>query len=228
MSDLQTREQMLNSLPTNPQAAATHYRHKKRGTTYEVIGVAELQVSADMLCDGSAMVVYRGADGKLWVREEGEFHDGRFEAQPSSEHGRGDVEWVERFEAAIVASATTPCGVSSALQGRVDREREAARDALVAALQPAPRQEGEISDGEIYSLASFGGDKAERDRFIAETRATLQPADRGDEPEAVKRFKRIGAAQFGEERMFTVAEGLEVIAYIERLERGDHKQEAGR
>lgn len=53
------------------------YRHVKRGTEYEVIGTAELQMSRDLV-DGSSLVIYRGDDGKLWAREEGEFHDGRF------------------------------------------------------------------------------------------------------------------------------------------------------
>ncbi|MGB9154385.1 MAG: DUF1653 domain-containing protein [Alphaproteobacteria bacterium] len=53
-------------------------RHKKRGTTYEVIGYAELQMAHDVV-DGSCLIIYRGEDGKLWAREEGEFEDGRFE-----------------------------------------------------------------------------------------------------------------------------------------------------
>lgn len=55
------------------------WRHLKRGTVYVEIGRAELQMSQDMLVDGSSMVVYRGDDGKLWVRREEEFEDGRFE-----------------------------------------------------------------------------------------------------------------------------------------------------
>lgn len=54
-------------------------RHKQRGTEYEVIGVAELQMNADILVDGSEMIVYRGDDGRLWVRQIDEFEDGRFE-----------------------------------------------------------------------------------------------------------------------------------------------------
>jgi len=60
------------------------YRHVKRGTIYEVVGRAELQMSFDSLVDGSEMVVYRGDDGKMWVREESEFHDGRFQALGAS------------------------------------------------------------------------------------------------------------------------------------------------
>lgn len=55
------------------------FKHKKRGTLYTVVGLAELQMSADDLIDGSEVVVYHGEDGKLWVRGREEFLDGRFE-----------------------------------------------------------------------------------------------------------------------------------------------------
>ncbi len=76
----------LSAAPTPPDAgsgsdgAGERYRHVKRGTVYEVIGTGELQTASGALVDGSAMVIYRGEDGRLWAREEGEFHDGRFEA----------------------------------------------------------------------------------------------------------------------------------------------------
>lgn len=57
------------------------YRHKKRGTTYELVGIARAQCANDFrpLCDDDRVAVYRGTNGKLWVRFEDEFHDGRFE-----------------------------------------------------------------------------------------------------------------------------------------------------
>lgn len=71
---------VIAALAAVGQDTRSQYRHVKRGTTYTVIGEAELQMSADDLCDGALMVVYRGDDGKLWVRSHNEFHDGRFEA----------------------------------------------------------------------------------------------------------------------------------------------------
>lgn len=53
-------------------------RHKKRGTTYTVIGTAELQMATDLV-DGAHLTIYRGEDGKWWARQEHEFEDGRFE-----------------------------------------------------------------------------------------------------------------------------------------------------
>jgi hypothetical protein len=58
------------------------FKHKKRGTLYTVISLAELQMSAN-LNDGSEMVVYQGEDGKIWVRGLEEFLDGRFEEMES-------------------------------------------------------------------------------------------------------------------------------------------------
>lgn len=69
-------------------------RHRKRGSTYEVLGEAELQISgtsyrlgdseplhgADVFNEGDTLVVYRCEEtGKLWLRSPDEFRDGRFE-----------------------------------------------------------------------------------------------------------------------------------------------------
>lgn len=56
------------------------WKHKARGTTYEEIGQATLQHShSQPLRNGHQMIVYRGTDGRLWVRWKQEFEDGRFE-----------------------------------------------------------------------------------------------------------------------------------------------------
>lgn len=54
-------------------------RHRQRGTEYEVLGVAELQIAYAPVMEGSKLAIYRGEDGRLWAREVGEFRDGRFE-----------------------------------------------------------------------------------------------------------------------------------------------------
>lgn len=57
------------------------WRHVKRGTVYEKIGVAELQCATGQNPgEGEGLVIYRGEDGKLWARMADEFHDGRFTA----------------------------------------------------------------------------------------------------------------------------------------------------
>lgn len=54
------------------------YRHKKRGTTYEIIGFGTMQIINSL--DGTKVVIYKDVDnGSLWVRPEDEFFDGRFE-----------------------------------------------------------------------------------------------------------------------------------------------------
>jgi hypothetical protein len=62
--------------------AGTRWRHLKRGTTYEVVGIAKLQTAQTLgVADETPMVVYKNeANGKLSVRALDEFCDGRFEA----------------------------------------------------------------------------------------------------------------------------------------------------
>lgn len=61
------------------------YRHKKRGTEYEVIAVAELQCASGLNpSEGDGLMIYRGDDGKVWARIADEFHDGRFELVTAS------------------------------------------------------------------------------------------------------------------------------------------------
>lgn len=55
-------------------------QHVKRGSSYMVIGMGELQASTPV-SEGDRMVVYLGEEGgRLWIRPEPEFRDGRFEA----------------------------------------------------------------------------------------------------------------------------------------------------
>ncbi|SCM71607.1 hypothetical protein KL86PLE_100283 [uncultured Pleomorphomonas sp.] len=87
----------LVDAPAPPAPAAAPVRivlHKKRGSTYEVIGVAEGQVSTGdevqntftgqmetirPVMDGTQLTFYRSQeDGKLWWRFPDEFEDGRY------------------------------------------------------------------------------------------------------------------------------------------------------
>jgi len=70
----------LSDAATPAPFQPTH-RHKKRGSTYQVIGTASVQ-SADFSClgDESVATVYQDENGRLWVRAFDEFNDGRFEA----------------------------------------------------------------------------------------------------------------------------------------------------
>ena len=69
----------LYRTPPAPNGWQPTYRHKKRGTTYRVEGIASLQTASP--CEETAvLVIYRGEDGKLHARPHDEFYDGRFEA----------------------------------------------------------------------------------------------------------------------------------------------------
>jgi hypothetical protein len=62
-------------------------RHVKRGSTYLVLGEAEIQISKGkglrgnfaQIKEGDRLVIYQGEDGKLWARFPDDFKDGRFE-----------------------------------------------------------------------------------------------------------------------------------------------------
>jgi hypothetical protein len=56
-------------------------RHKKRGTTYAVIGEDFRLQSSRPIEEGETLAIYRGDDGKGWARPLDEFTDGRFEPE---------------------------------------------------------------------------------------------------------------------------------------------------
>jgi hypothetical protein len=58
------------------------FKHKKRGTVYDMIGSAIAQCDRPIV-DSDLLVVYKDPfSGQLWVRPKTEFHDGRFAAEP--------------------------------------------------------------------------------------------------------------------------------------------------
>ncbi len=58
----------------SPSGPRTRVRHLKRGTTYQVLAVGEIEATGETVC------VYVGeADARVWVRPLEEFGDGRFE-----------------------------------------------------------------------------------------------------------------------------------------------------
>lgn len=62
------------------------WRHVERGTEYAEVGRVTLQAATGPAAEGDTLVIYRGADGRLWAREAHEFEDGRF--VPAKEPGR--------------------------------------------------------------------------------------------------------------------------------------------
>ncbi|MCZ8104026.1 MAG: hypothetical protein O9972_39795 [Burkholderiales bacterium] len=96
-SRAEAAEAALEALEAESPELLCRVHHKKRGSTYRVLGEAEAQVTVDafkrpiglgrvrgrMLVEGDNLVVYRCEEtGKLWARFPDEFNDGRFEVVP--------------------------------------------------------------------------------------------------------------------------------------------------
>jgi hypothetical protein len=56
----------------------TRWHHISRNSDYKALGVASVQAGVPIV-EGDSVMVYVGEDGKLWVRPEYEFNDGRFQ-----------------------------------------------------------------------------------------------------------------------------------------------------
>ncbi|MBN9235135.1 MULTISPECIES: hypothetical protein [Phyllobacteriaceae] len=80
----------LASHPVQGSQDAPTHRHKKRGSTYALIGIGKMQaehwrdIAVDedetALVDLREVAIYRSVDdGSLWARPREEFEDGRFE-----------------------------------------------------------------------------------------------------------------------------------------------------
>ena len=63
----------------DPNEVWATYRHKKRGTTYTVMGLATMQIDGSPLDMEKAVIYQSNFDGSMWVRPLAEFEDGRFE-----------------------------------------------------------------------------------------------------------------------------------------------------
>ena len=73
------RARLLANDPALSVPGASRWRHRKRGSTYRLLGVVEVQCDAPVI-DAEVLLLYRAEnDSSLWVRRRSEFMDGRFE-----------------------------------------------------------------------------------------------------------------------------------------------------
>jgi hypothetical protein len=67
------------------------HRHVKRGSEYEVVSEGLLQTAVSRgAWDDLPVTIYRGGDGRWWVRPTIEFNDGRFAALASAPPQQGE------------------------------------------------------------------------------------------------------------------------------------------
>lgn len=73
--------------------AVARWRHRKRGSSYEVLtSAAAAQCATGPINEGDHVTVYQADDESWWVRKTAEFQDGRFEridALPSPARAAG-------------------------------------------------------------------------------------------------------------------------------------------
>lgn len=63
----------------NPEVCMPTHKHLKRGTNYQLLSTKATIQTDTPLTDHDEVAVYKGEDGKLFVRPVSEFEDGRFE-----------------------------------------------------------------------------------------------------------------------------------------------------
>lgn len=73
-------EELIRAL-MNKGEPPTRWRHRQRGTVYEIVGTVRVQCPPDApMQDDEEPLLYRDANSGYWgARREAEFHDGRFE-----------------------------------------------------------------------------------------------------------------------------------------------------
>ena len=141
-------------------------RHKKRGSTYQVLGTAEVQISVGdasshaagmnsrVLDEGDSLVVYRcEADGKLWARFPDEFMDGRFEVLPAA------TDEIEDLRAKLVEAHSAVVALAEGFKTSVEGGMTALRRAWAAEHKLraiVARIEGEWDNPSLMAFGPLG------------------------------------------------------------------------
>ena len=146
------------------------YRHKKRGSTYTLVGRAKIQAPKDApLTDYEVVQIYQSeATNEMYVRRVSEFNDGRFELIEPSPKAGSTINFEGPFE-------YMPDGFAPLVPTK-DEAIEAALDIFYGGRNAwanwHPKSEIEIRKTKMksimhaaitaYDLARFGGDPGEK------------------------------------------------------------------
>ena len=168
-----------------------HWKHKKRGTEYVELGRGELQ-SATSVIEGDVLVAYRSThDGKVWVRAQSEFDDGRFEqlsAPPVPQEGVSkemdqpalvDAAW-DRHDFAVDEGGSAKAGMLAALAPLLE-DNARLKDHLKFARQTANNTFENMKtavERADAAEAKFKNEEREHGKTVTELKAHAEAAGR--------------------------------------------------
>jgi hypothetical protein len=148
-----------------PAISERRVRHKKRNSTYRVIGSASLQTDKP-LSDMQIVVVYQSeTNGHIWVRPVSEFEDGRFEELPANTEPGAEEQAREIQRQAIKICGYPHCecpddlcnletvGIASALRQSAAAAREEALGAVESKTVKYLFDNASIEDWNRFALA---------------------------------------------------------------------------
>lgn len=148
--------QDLAALPARGVGAQERVQHKKRGSTYRIVGRGKVQTDTP-LTDYAEVVVYQCEDdGTVWVRPVSEFEDGRFAAlAPTDAAQDDDPECTDCGGTGITYQTERRCSCqpTDASQAREAALREAAAAVRARYMGDNNREDQEVLRCEAAILA---------------------------------------------------------------------------
>jgi hypothetical protein len=151
--------------------AGNRVRHLGRGTEYDVVATGTLQCTANAALDEQPVVIYRGDDGRYWVRGVTEFNDGRFlqAAPPPPSQHREPIEADREALVGMIAAIIDPDAMKSLEQHKAEWREIVAN----VHIDPGPRPVDREAIGEKCAQKRFDEQAIYRESALAKAGAIL-------------------------------------------------------